>query len=164
MPESKEEMQMRIFNWVPPPLEIGVPVLWFPGLNREREAACAFVTKIGHRAIELLIHVGNQSRYIQECRHKDDPGLPLNPYIAANGCWDYTPLYRQIEAMKADIMAIKARQATNGQYSLPGPLPNRKKREWTQAEKDAMAERMKKGREAAAAKRKAEKTETAEVA
>lgn len=80
-----------IQNWPMPKCQVGDSIVWLSKWNVPGEPATAVITRISTRSIECRVFAGSSSTSVIEVRHKDDPQLPMNPWLQQNGAWDFSP-------------------------------------------------------------------------
>lgn len=87
-----EQQQYRM-----PAAEVGLPVLWYPGGDRNQQPAAAVVTAIGFDTLNLnLMMPQTYTMLIRDgVRHIDDKRAKT-PELAENGAWDYAPWYKRL--------------------------------------------------------------------
>lgn len=159
VPMTQEQMDLEV-NWKMPAIEVGAPVCWYAKWNVPSEPSLGFVLRVSIRSVEALVFTPTGSERIANILHKDDPRLRTNPNMQINGSWDYSAFEKRLQAVEAASKPVEVAVEEAPAVSVadkPTKAPKepkvKKKREWTQEQREAQGKRLAAARERAAIER-----------
>jgi hypothetical protein len=84
----------------------GQHILWFPNGDMNKPVG-AIVVAVNACNVNLQAAIGERWIYLDGVRHKDDPGLVLNPEFKKNGVWEHTPETQWVREMSGTAQSKK---------------------------------------------------------